>query len=128
MALAVVGCAPGNDVAGGITMLRYGPMPGSPAAIATGTLRLRDGCIWLDDGEEPAAVVLWPWSAHFGAIEAPLRVVVGNVFAADGDTVQMAGGEYLDQMDFVETLVGSVPEPCRVDRYWLASTLERLGP
>lgn len=126
VALAALLAACGGPVtAGGVTILRYGPMTGSPAALATGTLRFLDGCAILENidpnGAPTGAVILWPPGTDLRLVDGRLHVVVDGVRATDGDEVQLGGGEYTDQ-DWVEHLVGDVGS-CRSDRYWLASTM-----
>jgi hypothetical protein len=41
---------------------------------------------------------------------------------SEGDEVSMGGGEYADE-EFVVSLVGDIPAPCRGERYWLLAEL-----
>src|SRR5437867_4111608 len=63
LATLLAGCG-GTLTAGGVTILRYGPMTGSPAALASGTLRFLDGCTILENidpnGAPTGQVILWP--------------------------------------------------------------------
>jgi hypothetical protein len=126
IALAAILAACGGSVtAGGVTILRYGPMSGSPAALTSGTLRFIDGCVTLENidpnGAPFGSVVLWPPGTDLRLIEGRTHVVVGGNAATDGDQVELGGGEYKDQAS-VEHLVGDVGR-CRSDLYWLASTM-----
>jgi len=124
LATLLAGCG-GTLTAGGVTILRYGPMTGSPAALASGTLRFLDGCTILENidpnGAPTGQVILWPPGTDIRLIDGRIHVVVGGTAATDGDQVQLGGGEYKDQ-DWVQHLVGDVGK-CRSDVYWLASTL-----
>ncbi len=128
VAAALLAACGGSLTAGGVTLLRYGLMTGSPAALTSGTLRFLDGCAILEDIDQNGApvgvVILWPPTTDLRVIEGQLKVVVGDVAATDGDGIQLGGGEYTDQA-WVEHLVGEVGK-CRSDRYWLASTMTLL--
>jgi hypothetical protein len=125
IAAALLAACGGSVTAGGVTILRYGPMTGSPAALASGTLRFLDGCAILENidpnGAPVGVVILWPPGTDLRVMDDKVHVVVGGVAATDGDEVQLGGGEYTDQ-SWVEQLVGEVGN-CRSDRYWLASTM-----
>jgi hypothetical protein len=124
-AAALISACGGSITAGGVTLLRYGLMTGSPAALASGTLRFLDGCTILDsidpNGAPVGVVILWPLGADLKLVDRCIHVVVDGVAATDGDEVQLGGGEYTDEA-WVEHLVGDVGN-CRSDRYWLASTM-----
>ena len=124
LATFVVACG-GTLTLGGVRILRYGPQAGSPAALASGTLRFLDGCVILENldpnGAPTGQVILWPPGTDLRLIGGQIYVVVGDVHATDGDKVTLGGGEYSDQA-WVEHLVGDVGR-CRSDLYWLASEM-----
>jgi hypothetical protein len=125
-AALVAGCG-GPLTGGGVTILRYGPMPGGMSALAEGTLRYIDGCAVVENvdanGARNGRVVLWPAGTDLQSIDGRVHVVLGGVAATDGDEVSLSGGEQTDQA-WVEELVGPVGA-CRSDVYWMALTMER---
>jgi hypothetical protein len=125
VAVLLAGCG-GHTSAGGVTILRYGPTNGSPAALATGTLRYLDGCVVLDtldpNGAPHGQVILWPPTAGLQVVGGRVFVTDGGVMATDGDAIRLGGGEQTDQA-FVDGLVSGVGK-CKSDVYWMASSLE----
>lgn len=119
----------GHTTAGGLTILRYGLTNGSPAALASGTLRFLDGCAVLDiadpNGAAHGRVILWPMTAGIQIAGGRVFVTHGGVMATDGDEIRLGGGEQQDQ-DFVDGLVGGVGS-CRSDVYWMASGIELVA-
>jgi hypothetical protein len=123
---ATLAACGGHTTAGGLTILRYGLTTGSPAALASGTLRFLDGCAVLDttdpNGAPRGRVILWPMATGIQVVGGRVFVTHAGVMATDGDAVRLGGGEQKDQ-DFVDRLVGGVGD-CRSDVYWMASSLE----
>ena len=121
-ALLMAACS-GPLTVGGVSILRYGPQAGRPTALATGTLRIEEGCTTIDFGEPTPSMILWPPGTSLTIVEGRVHVVSDGVTAADGDPISLGGGQYDDQA-FVESLVGPVG-PCRADLYWLGYDLRR---
>ncbi len=123
VAFSLVACARSIEL-GGVTLLRYGPMGGGPAALAEGTLRIRDGCVTLEDQRDNPQVVLWPAETTLGIVNGRLSVILGSTAAADSQAVRLGGGQYsdADHRQFVEGLVGPLGH-CIAPHYWLATSL-----
>jgi hypothetical protein len=119
IALSVAACG-GSVVADGVTMLRTGLMNGGPTAIANGTLHFRDGCVWLQEAPDVSVVVLWPFGANLDASTGSLAVTLENKRYVEGDVVTLGGGEVND-VAYVRSLVGTIPDACLTARYWLAT-------
>ena len=128
LAFLLAACG-GTHTASGLTLLRYGPMTGTPAALANGTLRFLSGCTILENidpnGAPKGQVILWPPGTDIVVRDGLTHVAVGGTLATDGDEVQLGGGQYSDQA-WVEHMVGDV-KACRSDRYWLASSMSVQG-
>jgi hypothetical protein len=123
VALSVLACG-GSVELGGVTLLRYGLLGGGPTALAAGTLRIRDGCVTLEDEQDNPQVVLWPAGTTLAMVNGRLSVVLGSVAAADSQAVRLGGGQYTDaeHRELVEGLVGPLGH-CISPQYWLATTL-----
>jgi hypothetical protein len=109
----------------GVTLLRYGFLSGQPTAAVEGTIRIRDGCVWIESESLPDAPtllrpVLWPSSSRLEHGESGVQVVIQGVRLDDGQEATLGGGAYSDRA-FVVTLVGSLPSECLADDYWLAT-------
>ena len=130
-ALAVtllVACQPAGTpmTLDGVTLLRYGPGVGARTALYEGTLRFRDGCIWVESPQGTGAVVLWPSDARLELVDGNVHVIVGQVSMTEGDPVQLGGGQYLrEELADVERLVGPVPASCVADMYWMAGLVNK---
>ena len=119
----IVGCG-GPVTADGITILRYGPQIGGPAALTSGTLRFISGCVILENidanGAPTGQLVIWPPGTDLRVVDGQVFVAVGAVLATDGDEVRLGGGQYSDQA-WVEKLVDAPVGPCESNLYWLAT-------
>jgi hypothetical protein len=125
MALAalLVACGPRGmtETANGVTLLRFGQLNGSPAALLHGRLSFANGCASL--GAAPGPVTgLWSSGTRLDVSNGVLRVVVDGTAFAEGDELSMGGGEYSDEA-FVVSLVGPIPESCRGEHYLLLTDL-----
>jgi hypothetical protein len=105
-----------------------------PAALASGTLVERRGCVLLMPGDVPdarwrtAELLIWPEEARAEQTDGgDLRITVGGRLVGEtGDQVQLGGGllgESRDTVDQAERLIGEpIPERCRADGgYWLTA-------
>jgi hypothetical protein len=121
---SAVGCSLSGSslTVDGVTMLRTGVTTGGPTALIRGTLDFRDGCIWLQEAPEASVIVLWPSHASLDNSLGVLSVTIDSGRFVDGDELTLGGGE-LEDLDFVRTLVGPIPENCITDRYWQATSL-----
>lgn len=115
---------------GGVTLLRFGFLTGSPTGLAQGVLRIERGCTWIEQApamDAPGRFVrpiLWPGAAQLSQAAGELRVVLDGVTFSDGNEITIGGGEYNDRV-FVESLVGPLPADCVADSYVLATKVER---
>ncbi|MEX0629643.1 MAG: hypothetical protein WEE67_04290 [Chloroflexota bacterium] len=107
---------------------RYEPLTERPTALLSGTLTIRDGCVWIVT-EFDRFLALWPSNYHVVAEDGSVAVSGDGVQVSAGDDVTAGGGEYPpEQTPFVESLIGvSVPTDCR-DRYWLVTQLQPFVP
>lgn len=103
-------------------MLRTGFLTGGPTALASGTLEFRDGCIWLMEAPGASVLVLWPHDADLDTSAGAIAVTFQNHRFAEGDRMTLGGGEEKD-LEHVRSLVGSLPDECITDRYWLTTTI-----
>jgi len=123
LALAAAACVAGSPaMLDGVTILRYGLLNGSPAALITGTIDFRDGCVFIDANGE-GQVVIWPSSTTLQHAGEEVVVVAQGLTLHDRDVVKLGGGQYSD-VQFVRGLTGSIPDVCLADLYWLASSVE----
>lgn len=105
-------------------MFRDGSTSPRPAGLITGTLQLRDGCLWLDkvaDGVTHSYLVLWPAGSR--AERTPSGGVVvtngGREVARTGSRSRAGGGE-THSLPLVIDLIGAAPPPeCQAgEAYW----------
>jgi len=96
-----------------------------PAALASGSLTEKDGCVLLMPGD---VLLIWPHEASVERTSAGrLRIAVdGKLVGQTGDEVQLGGGllgESRNALGQVQSLIGEpIPERCRPDGgYWLAT-------
>lgn len=121
LAAVLAGCGGSPMTLDGVTILRHGVMSGGPAALLTGTVHFRDGCVWADAFGE-AQVVIWPTSSRLDHRDGRLVLVVDDVVLEDGDSFSIGGGQYND-IEFVRGLAGSIPDPCVANLYWLGTDI-----
>lgn len=123
LAFAAAACgSPGPVTVDGISLLRRGVMNGYPAALFTGTVHFRDGCVWADSATD-TQVMVWPPSATLvRGIEGQLVLVVDGIELEDGDSFSIGGGQF-DDIEFIRSLAGGIPEACRAGLYWLGSEM-----
>lgn len=115
------GCAsPGPMTLGGITIMRHGIMNGGPAALYSGPVVFREGCVEAVFSDGTFEPIIWPPTAQLVSQGDELLLVVDGLIIHHTDPVEIGGGEYTD-LEFVAELSGPVPEACRADRYWLAT-------
>lgn len=95
-----------------------------PAGLITGTLQLRDGCLWLEkvaDGVTHPYLVLWPAGSR--AERTPSGGVVvtngGREIARTGSRLRAGGGE-TRSLPLVTDLIRATPPPeCQTgEAYW----------
>lgn len=110
------------EVANGVTLLRFGYLNGSPTARLDGRVSFANGCASLEAAPGVPVTALWSSTTRLDTSNGILRIVVDGVPFAEGQELSMGGGEYSDE-EFVTSLVGPIPEPCRGERYWLLTTL-----
>jgi hypothetical protein len=96
-----------------------------PAALASGTLVEKDGCVVLMPGE---MLLIWPHEASAERTSAgTLRITVGeDLVGGTGDDVQLGGGllgESEGAVDHAQDLIGEpIPDRCRASGgYWLTA-------
>ncbi len=96
-----------------------------PAALASGSLVEKDGCVFLMPND---VLLIWPNEASVERTGAGLlRITVeGKLVGQTGDDVQLGGGllgESRNAVDQAESLIGEpIPERCRADGgYWIAA-------
>lgn len=121
---AFVACGPRGtpQVANGVTLLRFGQLNGSPAALLHGRISFANGCASVEEAPGAAVTGLWSSGTRLDTSTGTLRIIVDGVAFREGDEVSMGGGEYKDE-EFVVSLVGSIPDSCRGDRYFLLTAL-----
>lgn len=105
-------------------MLRTGPMLGGPTALIQGTLDFKDGCVWLEEAPNASVIVLWPSNAGLDTAGGVLTLTIEDTRFVEGDGLTLGGGELKD-LDFVRSLVGTIPQECVTSRYWQATSLVR---
>jgi hypothetical protein len=125
LALGIAACgSPGPMTLDGVTIMRHGVMNGGPAALYTGPIRFKDGCVVGDMPDAEFVPIIWPPTASLSHEGNALVLVVNGLVIHDGDEAAIGGGEYQD-IDFVEQLSGAIPEACRGELYWLAGEVSR---
>ncbi|MGH2651519.1 MAG: hypothetical protein ACRDHK_09955 [Actinomycetota bacterium] len=94
-----------------------------PVAVLTGTLTVRDGCVWIVTTSE-RFLALWPSNFKVLLQDAQISVSGDGIEVMAGDVITVVGGAYEPgQAGFVQTLIGqSVPEAC-LGQYWLVTEL-----
>lgn len=98
-----------------------------PAGLLIGTLRRRDGCLWIEqdaDGTREAFLPLWPSGSRAEQTPDGIVVVGGpgrQEIAREGMRVRAGGGETRD-LKFVLELIGETPPPeCQTgEAFWRA--------
>lgn len=108
-------------------MAEAGDGAARPAGLLTGTLRLRDGCLWIEreaQGTAEAFLPLWPAGSRAGQTPDGIAVFGGpgrKQIAREGTRVRAGGGETRD-LEFVRELIGETPPPeCQTgEAYWRA--------
>lgn len=110
------------QVANGVTLLRFGTLSGSPAALLHGRISFANGCVSIEAEPGVAVTGLWSSNTRLDSSTGLLRIIVDGVPFSEGDEVSMGGGEYEDEA-FVVSLVGTIPATCRGEHYWLLTEL-----
>jgi hypothetical protein len=96
-----------------------------PAALSSGTLVEKDGCVLLMPGD---SLLIWPHEARVERTgSGALRITIGQTLVGQtGDLVQLGGGllgESKDNVSQAEAMIGEpIPDRCRADGgYWLTA-------
>ena len=123
LAAGIAACGPPGPMSlDGVTILRHKPLSASPAALFTGTVHFRDGCVWGDlDGTGEAQVMVWPPDSRLEHRDGRLVLVVDAVVLTDGDGFSIGGGQ--EPIEFIRELAGPIPDECLADLYWLGSDI-----
>lgn len=118
LAAWVIGCTIAES-----NLPTYARTAGGPAALLTGELALDDDCLIVVGPEDFTWLVVWP--RNYSMREGTLLRDGSSAIAQVGDVVSIGGGEYkAEHYDFLRTELGAmIPESCRRDRYWLATTV-----
>lgn len=127
--LALVACqATGTPVTvNDVTLLRYAPQDGLPTALMTGTLEIRNGCVWIEN-EQLTSLLLWPPDTTLESVDGELHIRLRSTFdATDGTPVALGGGIQPDRAA-VERLVGTIPPACVSDDVWIVSSASTSVP
>jgi hypothetical protein len=102
-----------------------GPQDSWPAALTSGKLVEKHGCVFLMPGD---VLLIWPNEARADRTSGgALRVTVGGKLVGEtGDEVQLGGGfvgESMGAVNQVERLIGEpIPERCHAaGGYWLTA-------
>lgn len=112
-----------NDV----TLLRYAPRDGLPSALMTGTIEIRNGCVWIENGQL-RSLLLWPPDTTLESVDGQLHIRLRGTFdATDGTPVSLGGGIEPDHAT-VERMVGPVPPACVSDDVWIVSSASTFVP
>lgn len=121
VAACVIGCAFAES-----NLPTYARTSGGPAALLTGELAVDDDCLIVVGPEDFTWLIIWP--GNYSMSEGTLLRDGSSAVAQVGDVVSIGGGEYkAEHYDFLRTELGAkIPESCRRDRYWLATTVN--GP
>ena len=124
LATLLAACGPRGtpQVMNSVTLLRFGQLNGSPDALLHGRISFANGCAGVRDVQGVLATGMWSSGTRLDNTSGTLRIVVDGVSFAEGDEISMGGGEYSDE-DFVVSLVGPIPESCRVEHYWMLTDL-----
>jgi hypothetical protein len=110
------------QIVNGVTLLRFGYLNGGPTGLFHGRVSFVNGCVSLEGVPGVPVTGLWSSGTRLDNSTSTLRIVVDGVPFAEGDELSMGGGEYEDE-EFVESLVGPIPEQCRGEHYWLLTSL-----
>lgn len=95
-----------------------------PTGGLKGLVTLKGGCIWIEpDHKLWMFLALWPPDSLPRKADDVLEVVdaSGQVVAAVGKPVGVAGGEIADPAIIARTIGGEPPPPCRGHKAWLVT-------
>jgi hypothetical protein len=129
LAVGLFSCAaacgsPGPMTLDGVTIMRHGPTNVGPAALYTGPVALKDGCVAQGAGLDADLIpIIWPPTAGLSHQADAVVVLVDGLVVHDGDVVSIGGGEI--DAAFAEELSGPIPAACRADLYWLAGEVSQ---
>jgi hypothetical protein len=105
-----------------------GPTDAFPSALAQGTLRLENGCLFLKWPAGDEDLVFWPAWVELVGPPLTLADTQSGVRAEIGDDIVLGGGQFQLQATpaHVRGLLGGQlpPERCAREHYWLASGIE----
>jgi len=95
-----------------------------PAALKTGTLTDRGGCLFIEAGPDRSAVI---WPQGFSR-DGDLIYQGDRMIARVGSLIELGGGGYSeDQYNFLRTLMDQdLPSACREGAYWLTTSVRAL--
>lgn len=96
----------------GFTIMRHGFMNEGPAALYTGPVEFRNGCVGAVAGTDATSgglmPIVWPPTARLARETGELVLIVDDLIIHRGDVVSIGGGEYND-VAFIEQLSGRIP-------------------
>ena len=112
---------PGASV--GIFFPRHGLSGPYTLAQLEGRLEVKDGCLWLVQPDGMRYLPIWPGRYGLRGTVGALRVSdsAGQVVAAEGQTVTLAGGQY-SAADARRVMGRDEPAACR-GGFWLVGSV-----
>jgi hypothetical protein len=104
--------------------------PSGDAALLSGPLAVRHGCVGVAEGDS-FTYLIWPVGSSLVEVDAGLAVTdgAGAVVASIGDTIRMGGGvNFLPRAE--EAVVGGIPPACQEpgEHYWYVGVIEDVQP
>jgi hypothetical protein len=125
LALAACGAAAPAPTTDSFFFPRHaGALGAAGAARVEGVAVMGDGCLLLQAEDGQRYLPLWPQDTRLGMInslpailaaDSELLVEVGDI--DPNDRVELSGNEVAEES--ATELVGTVPERCAADRYWI---------
>jgi hypothetical protein len=100
--------------------------PSGDAALLSGALAVRHGCVGVAEGDS-FTYLIWPAGSSLVEVDAGLAVTdgLGAVVASIGDTISMGGGvDFLPRAE--EAVVGGIPPACQEpgEHYWYVGVID----
>jgi len=111
----------------GIFFPRHSGSGQFPTALLRGELRLEEGCLWIHT-ERIRYLAVWPRDAvprrrADGTILVEGRE--GKLFAEQGGTLSVAGGEIIGLRQFADVAGEEPPSGCRSGSFWYVAEIAR---
>src|SRR5574338_598756 len=110
----------------GVYFPKHQPDPSRETALLEGTLRYRNGCLWIDDRNGSKYLAVWPDAYRAVIRDTNVAVARGDqLLASDNGQMEVSGGEAAELHGLQLVASSPAPKECaNPPRYWVVTEIQ----